>query len=346
MSDTPDPSAPRTPARSSLAPALAAVAAVAVLLTVVLTAFAWPAVRSAPHDLPLAVAGPPPAVPQVTGALDAASPGAFDVRPVEDEAAARAAIEDREVYGAVVVDASGPRLLVASAASPTVANSLRQVAAGLGAASGTPVPVEDVVPAPAADPRGAGLAAAALPLALGGIVTAALTSRLVRGRLRQVAAALAAAVAGGMVTASVLGGWLGSVDGSWWTTAGVVALGISATALVLLGLHDLLGTAGLALGSATTVLLGNPLSGLAGAPELLPGSWGTLGQFLPPGATGTLLRATAWFDGAGAGPALLVLLAWCLAGLLLLAAGAARARRSGPAVAVPPAREAVAAGAV
>ncbi len=333
------------PPRSPLAPALAAVAAVAVLLAVVLTAFAWPAVRSGPDDLPLAVAGPPPAVAQVAAALETASPGAFDVRTVDDEAAARAAVEDREVSGAVVVDASGPRLLVASAASSAVATSLRQVAAGLGAATGTPVPVEDVVPAPETDPRGAGLAAAALPLALGGIATAGLTSRLVRGRLRQAGVALAAAAAGGAVTATVLGSWLGSVEGSWWTTSGVVALGISATALVLLGLHDLLGLPGFALGSATTVLLGNPLSGLAGAPELLPGAWGTLGQLLPPGATGTLLRATAWFDGAGAGPALLVLGTWCVAGLLLLGAGAARARRTRPVASSPVAREEVPVGA-
>ncbi|MGY1714150.1 hypothetical protein ACI78R_06820 [Geodermatophilus sp. SYSU D01106] len=323
------------PARAGLAVPVA----VAVLLAVVLTAFAWFAVRSAPHHLPLAVAGPAPAVTQVETALDTAAPGAFAVRPVDDETAARAAIADREVYGAVVVGPSGPRLLVASAASPTVAASLRQVAAGLGAATGTAVPVEDVVPAPEADPRGAGLAAAALPLAIGGILTAALTSRLVRGRLRRAATALAAALAGGMVTATVLGSWLGSVEAGWWTTTGVVALGIAATALVLLGLHDLLGTPGLALGAATTVLLGNPLSGLAGAPDLLPGAWGAVGQWMPPGATGTLLRATSWFDGAGAGPALLALAVWCAAGLALLGLGAVRARRVPPAPAAPAPRE-------
>ena len=318
---------------------LAVPVAVAVLLTVVLTAFAWFAVRSAPHDLPLAVAGPAPAVAQVADALDGAAPGALDVRAVDDEAAARAAIENREVYGAVVVDASGPRLLVASAASPTVANSLRQVAAGLGAAGGAAVPVEDVVPAPEADPRGAGLAAVALPLAIGGIVTAALTSRLVRGRFRRIATALAAAVAGGMATATVLGTWLGSVEAPWWTTTGVVALGITATALVLLGLQDLLGTPGLALGAATTVLLGNPLSGLAGAPDLLPGAWGAVGQWMPPGATGTLLRATSWFDGAGSGAALLVLAAWCAAGLVLLGLGAVRSRRASSGTPAPAVRE-------
>src|SRR3954470_7943660 len=207
---------------SRLVPLLAVVA---VAVTVVLTVFAWPAVRSAPHDLPIAVAGPPAATGQVAAALTAAEPGAFDVRMLTDESAARTAIEDRKVYGAVVVDADGPHLLVASAASPVVAQSLRQLAAGLGAATGTEVPVEDVVPTPQSDPRGAGLAVAALPLALGGIVTALLVSRLVvRIRLRAVAA-VAMSIVGGMATATVLGTWLGSLESGWWTTTAVVALG-------------------------------------------------------------------------------------------------------------------------
>ncbi|WP_448628040.1 hypothetical protein [Geodermatophilus sp. URMC 64] len=304
---------------------------VSVVLTVVLTAFAWPAVRSAPHDLPIAVAGPAAATAQVSAALGEAEPGAFDVRSLPDEPAARAAIEDREIYGAVVVDAGGPRLLVASAASPLVAQSLRQVAAGLGAASGTAVPVEDVVPTPESDPRGAGLAAAALPLALGGIVTAALVARLMRRTGLRVVAALAMAVAGGMVTATVLGTWLGSLESGWWTTTGVVALGMAATALALLGLESLAGAPGLGLGAAAVVLLGNPLSGLTSAPELLPSGWGTLGQLLPPGATGTLLRSVSWFDGAGAGAPLLVLVTWCAGGLVLIGAGALAARRRRPA---------------
>jgi hypothetical protein len=304
----------------------------AVLLTVVLTAFAWPAVRSAPRDLPIAVAGPPAATEPILGALTTAEPEAFDVRRVADEADARAAIAGRDVYGAVVVDADGPRLLVASAASPVVAQALRQVAAGLGAASGTQVPVEDVVPTPESDARGAGLAAAALPLALGGIITAALVSRLVRRFPLRIVAALAMAAVGGMVTATVLGTWLGSVESGWWTTTAVVGLGMAAVALVLLGLHAVVGEVGMGLGAATIVLLGNPLSGLAGAPELLPTGWGTLGQLLPPGATGTLLRSVSWFDGAGSGAPLTVLTTWCVAGLLLLGAGAllARGRRSAP----------------
>jgi hypothetical protein len=306
---------------------LALTGAVAVLLTVVLTAFAWPAARSAPRDLPLAVAGPAAATAQLGTALGSEQPGAFDVRTLPDEAAARSAIEDREVYGAVVVGAQGPRLLVASAASPAVAQLLRQAAAGLGAANGATVPVEDVVPTPPADPRGAGLAAAALPLALGGIVTAALVHRTIARRRVQAVAAGTLAAVGGMVTATVLGTWLGAVQSAWWTTTGVVALGIAATALGLLGLASVAGLPGLGLGAATVVLLGNPLSGLASAPELLPAGWGSTGQLLPPGATGSLLRSASWFDGAGAGAPLLVLTCWCVAGLALLGLGGLAQRR-------------------
>jgi hypothetical protein len=308
------------------------VALFAIALTVLLTAFAWPAVRSAPRDLPVAVAGPESATAALTEVLATEQPGALEVRSVPDESAALAGIRDREIYGAVVVaPGAPPRVLVASAASPVVAQALTQVAARLGAATGTDVPVEDVVPAPDSDPRGAGLAAAMLPLAVGGILTAALTSRLLPRTRQRVAAALGMAVAGGMVTATVLGTWLGSLSGGWWTLTGVVALGIAATALVLLGLESLAGTAGFAVGAATVVLLGNPLSGIATAPELLPGGWGALGQLLPPGATGSLLRSVSWFDGSGGGVPALVLTCWVLAGVALCAAGAAaRSRRRSP----------------
>jgi hypothetical protein len=53
------------------------------------------------------------------------------------------------------------------------------------------------------------------------------------------------------------------------------------------------------------VLVGNPLSGISSAPERLPEPAGALGPLLPPGAGGSLLRSTAFFDGAGVGLAAL-----------------------------------------
>ena len=69
--------------------------------------------------------------------------------------------------------------------------------------------------------------------------------------------------------------------------------GIAATCFSVLGLGQLLGNPGIGLAAVLLVLVGNPLSGLATGPEMLPPPWGTIGQLLPPGATGTLMRSNA-----------------------------------------------------
>lgn len=307
-------------------PLPAVVALVVTLLTVLLTAFAWPAVRSAPRDLPVAIAAPPPLADQVTGALHQARPGVFDATTVADEADARRAVLGREVYGAVVVGPQGARVLTASAAAPAVAQILQQVAVGLSDRLGADVPVEDVAPLTADDARGAGLAAGALPLALGGILATALLTRTTAGLGRRYAGATAVALIGGMALAGLLQGWLGALSGDYWATSGVIALGLGATAFALLGLHAVAGTAGLAVGAAIVVLLGNPLSGASTAPEFLPSGWSELGQLLPPGATVGALRSVAFFDGAGAAGPLSVLAGWAVGGLVI--AGLAALRNS------------------
>ncbi|MBA3308725.1 MAG: hypothetical protein H0U28_01515, partial [Nocardioidaceae bacterium] len=140
----------------------AAVAGLTALLALILTGFAWPASNLAPRDLPIAVAGPPPAVAPVEQQLTAAGDDAFDVTAAASRKAAVAAIEDRDVYGAIVIGETASELLTAPAASPVVAQLLVELSAQLAAAApaGTPPPVvTEVVPLPADDPRGAGLAA-------------------------------------------------------------------------------------------------------------------------------------------------------------------------------------------
>src|SRR5690606_10175462 len=137
----------------------------ALLQALMLIAFAWPATNIAPRDLPLAVAGPQ--AEMVEARLAGQSPDAFELTTVPDEAAARAAIGDREVYGAIVTGNGAPRMLVASGASPAVAQQLTQIGQQM---SGTPpVQVEDVVAGDPDDPRGAGFGAMALPLVMAGI---------------------------------------------------------------------------------------------------------------------------------------------------------------------------------
>src|SRR4051794_12040214 len=96
-------------------PAPAAILLVPVIVALVLTLFAWPASRQEPRDLPIGVAGPVAAAGAVERQL-VAKREAFDVRHYADEAAAREAIRDRDVYGVFVPSRSGLTILIASGA--------------------------------------------------------------------------------------------------------------------------------------------------------------------------------------------------------------------------------------
>jgi hypothetical protein len=314
-------------------PAIArAVVLLTVAISLLLTAFAWPSVRSSVHDVPIAVAGPAAAVEQIGVTLDQRLPGAFAITEVADTAGAEQLIRDRQVYGAIDVSTGTAQVITASAASPAVAQTLQNVATALSQAqaqgTSTAAAVRDLVPLPAGDPRGAGLAAGALPLVMGGLLAALLLTGLVRGTTRRITAALAFAITGGLAVAAILQFWLGSLDGSYLSNSGAVTLTIAATSLSVLGLESLLGYAGLGLGAAAMMLIGNPLSGAATAPEMLPGWSGTLGRLLPPGAGGQLLRSTAFFDGHGATRSVIVLISWLALGVVLCLAGGLRIRRT------------------
>jgi hypothetical protein len=324
----------------------AAVALLTVIISALLTAFAWPSVRTAVHDVPIAVAGPAAVVDQVAAALEQRQPGAFDITRVTDTAAAEAAVRNREVYGAIDVSGSTPQVIVASAASTTVSQALQGVGTALAQArSGAPAPaiaVHDVAALPADDPRGVGLSAGSLPLVMGGLLAALLLTNLVRGTSRRLAGALGFAVTGGLALAAILQFWFGSLAGAYLANAGVIAFSLAATSLTILGLESLLGYAGFALGGVLMMLIGNPLAATGNAPQLLPGWSGEFGQLLPPGAASTLLRSTAFFDGHGAAKPVIVLAAWLVVGLLLCAIGARRAaRKPAPATAETPATDLV-----
>lgn len=329
--DTPVPRATGTP--PSPWPTVArAVALLTLMISVLLTAFTWPSVRSYVHDVPVAVAGPTAAVEQVSAALDQRLPDGFSITEVADTAAAEQLIRDREVYGAIDVSSGTPQVITASAASAAVAQTLQSVASGLSQAQGHGTsgtsPTRDLVTLPADDPRGAGLAAGALPLVMGGLLAALLLTKLVRGTARRVTGALAFAITAGLAVAAILQFWLGSLGGSYSANSGAIALTMAATSLSIIGLESLLGYAGFGLGAVVMMLIGNPLSGNSTAPEMLPGWSGTLGQLLPPGAGGQLLRSTAFFDGHRATHPFIVLMTWLAFGAVLCLASSLRARRA------------------
>ncbi|WP_221350291.1 ABC transporter permease [Streptomyces beigongshangae] len=303
---------------------MAVVLLVPVLAALALWAFAWPAARTAPHELPLGVAGPATAAAQVQQRLEARE-GAFEIHRYEDGAAARDAIEDRTVYGAVVVTGRGTELLTASAASPLVAQSLRQAVARQ--AGGGEVPTVDVVPLPPEDPRGSVLASSVLPMTLAGIAAGAAVTLLGLRGGRAVAVLVGAAALVGTVAALVAGSWLGAFTGSWWPEAAVLALSALAVSAAVAGLAALLGTPGVGAGAFVMMMLGNPFSGASSAPEMLPAPAGTIGQWLPPGAGTSLLRSVSFFDGAAAAGPAMALAWWAALGLGAVLLGGVLPRR-------------------
>src|SRR5690349_8130251 len=206
------------------------VVALTVVLAIVAIAFALPAARTAPRDVPIGAAGPQAASGQVAAILDKQAPGAFAITYYPGEAALREAIRNRDVYGGIAFGPDGPRLLTATGAGPMVAQMLTQIAGGIAAKTGTPLATEDLAPPTVDDPRGAGLAASALPITLAGLLPAvALVLALKREVWTRFTAVIVFAGVAGMSIAALLRFVLGSIDANFWGVAGGLSLGILAS---------------------------------------------------------------------------------------------------------------------
>lgn len=144
----------------------------------------------------------------------------------------------------------------------------------------------------------------------------------------QVGGLLLTAVLVGLVAIGVAQGWLDALRGEWWLNVAAAAAAVLAVASVVAGFSASLGRIGAALGVLVVVIVGNPLSGVSAAPELLPRWAGVTGQLLPPGAGATLIRNVAFFDGAAIAVPSLVLAAWTVVGLLLIGLGARLERQA------------------
>ena len=290
------------------------------MIVLAVLAFAWPAARIAPRDLPVGVVGT--SEPVLAG-LNRSDPGGFDVRRYADEASARAAIQHRDIYGAFAVSRGGLTVLEASAASPSVAQLLSTVGQHLAARGSRPLVVDDVVPLSAGDPRGLVLPSALLPICICGVIMASVIGLVLgfRPAWRQIMALIVVSAAAGLGAYLIAQGFLGALPHEAVATWAALSLTVLAIGATTAGLIALIGAAGLGLGILLMIFIGNPFSGATSAPELLPAPVGTIGQWLPPGAGANLLRSTAYFGGHGAAGHLTVLLVWIAAGLVAIVAG-------------------------
>jgi ABC-2 family transporter protein len=272
-----------------------------------------------PHQVPVAVVGPPAAVVQLSRL-----PGdPLDARQASSRQDALSQIDDREVYGAYEVATN--RLFVASAANRATAVALEQTFDRVAAAQRRPaVRVTDVKPLPPKDPNGTAAFYAVIAWVFGGYIGATLIGLIgsPRSSSRQRAAARIGALAGHGIVAGILSVVMlrASFDvfsGHVVALCAIAALTIFASGAATAGIQAAAGPAGTGLVILVFVILGNSASGGPFARPLLPGLWSTIGGVLPPGASVDLARSALFFDGARIAGPVLVLVVWAALGTLL-----------------------------
>lgn len=314
--------------KMSMIPALGG----AVAATLIALAFLWPATTSQPDGIAVSVVGDDHERNTMTQVLEAEAPGVFDVVIASDAAEAQEQIRTKRTYGAIVwTDA--PQIFTAPAASTAVAALLSTIAEPLRAAGGpnnaaseesVAPEITEVVDFPRSDPYGAGIAALALPLVMGGILGGIVISMRVRSFARRTTALAVFALTAGTLSALVAHSWLGVLPGAWLSNAAALALTMAGTAFLIVGAHSLARLPGLIGAVVLTLLVANPLAGVAQPWTFLPAPWGVFGQNMVPGAGNALLRAINYFPDAPTGAMWLVLLLWVLGGLTLAIVGRSR----------------------
>ncbi|UQX04678.1 ABC transporter permease [Streptomyces sp. RerS4] len=303
-----------------------------IFVSVYLAAFHAPR----PHDLPVAIVGTAAQAHRLDAALEQAVAGGFEVRPYDDEAAAREALRQREVYAAYLPgrDSAGARLLYAGANGPSVTGTLTSAFAHTAPEGGAPPAAEDILPVSAGDTRGLSVFYAAFGLVLAGYLFGMMTYQVaptLRLRRRIVSLTLFGAL-GGVIVALLTGDTgFGALPGSFTGTAVVTALMATAAGGATMAIVKWTGSAGAAIASVVLLILGNATSGGIMPASYLPGWLHPLAGVLPVGAGVRALQGMSYFDNDGLWSGLATLAVWILAcGALLYLRDIRGARRAGP----------------
>lgn len=287
-----------------------------------------------PHDIPVGVVGPATAVQPLTAALASNAPGTFDFTTYSSEAAARAALDEESVDGALILGGGPPHLIVAGASGEAQSGVITAVFTGAFAAQGAPLSVEVVHAYGSGDPHGLVLFFLVLATIISTFVAQVVL--LVRGGsaglgLRLVVTAAWALVAGGAGVG--MAAWLvGGYDlATAAAMAALLALMSFAIGSVTAGLAMLLGAPGIGLSGLVVVLLDLISSGGPAGPQFLPDAYRTLSPWMPAGEVAGALRSVLYFDSTAAVVPVAVMSAWLVAGLILMVVGSVvrRGRESG-----------------
>ncbi len=275
-----------------------------------------------PHRLPVAVVAPGPEVGQLEAGLNATSRGAFRLEPYGTQAAARAAVADRNVDGAFIVTAHALRLVVASAAGMAPAQTLTQAFTKLIASGRQHLQVTDMVPLPANNREGLSIFFLVVSVLLPSLIFGATSSLIAQEApaALQTAVLVAFALLIGAATVWIADGLTGALPGHYLALAGTAALlslAISAPTAALARIA----APGAAVAILTFLIVGVPATGgPVGLAQFMPAFFRTFNSALPPNVTVPALTNIAYFHAHAIASDLWVLAAWAVAGVLALLA--------------------------
>ncbi|MFE2427739.1 carboxypeptidase regulatory-like domain-containing protein [Streptomyces sp. NPDC059373] len=278
-----------------------------------------------PHDVKVAVAGPAVAG-ELQAAFDKKAPGAYDIIPVADGAAAREAVLDREAVAGYVVHGKHATLYTAEAAGKSLESVVEPTFGMVADQGGQRLSTVELVPSADGDKTGTGMFYVAMVWNIVGYITVMMLLRAVtlsrRGKLLT--------IMGMGAFISVVGYFAGLAmdvipnepvailyaflinQAVAWTTFGLVPFVRQYIPGAALGLF---------------VLLSIPSSGGAIPEQLVPGFFRSLHPVMPLGNLIDALRGIFYFDGKGLLRPTLVLCGWLVAGMALVAVGALLQRR-------------------
>ncbi len=282
-----------------------------------------------PRKIPIAVVAPAVApagaVDQAVARLNQLPGHPLKARAASDAAAARALLNDRTVYGVLLLGSgSSDRLQVASAAGAAVSTALITVVGRVDQSQGRTLVATDVIPAGRGDARGLSAFYLVVGWMVGGYLVAAILgiargsrpTSPTRGVLRLGTLALYAIISGlggALIAETILSALSGRFLALWW----LGALLVFAVGAFTMALQVLLDIIGIALAILIFVVLGNPSAGGAYPTVLLPPFWSAIGPWLPPGAGTEAVRTIVYFPAASVSRPLWTLGAYALVGVVV-----------------------------
>ncbi|MET9445904.1 ABC transporter permease [Streptomyces cinerochromogenes] len=271
-----------------------------------------------PHSIPAAVTGAhdQPAARRFIDGMEQVLHASVKLRPYGDRRDAVRAVDEQRVFAVVDAPAGGRTvtLEVSGASGAAVAQLLGQAAVKAGKATGTTVAVHDLKPLQKGDPRGLAIFYISLAAVIVGFVGAIQLSvhASALNPLERIAFTVAYAVLGGFTIAAVVDWLLGALRLPFVESWAILAFTMFTTGMVFTMFNTLVGRWAMLPTWGLMVLLGNPSSGGAVSWPLLPSPLGTIGRWLPPGASVNAQHTAVYFRGHQHAFPFLVLAGWAV----------------------------------